>query len=105
VARSSLELRAERARSHREAVESQLEKHVPAIRQCRDSRSDCCDSSFCFTVTRTRSSEERVLFTATLRTLPPFQFGKPRLFRPFDGNDVEATTLRFLTQPVRSIAV
>ena len=38
----------------------------------RQSPCECCDSSLCFIVTRTRSSEERVLSTATLRTMLPF---------------------------------
>src|ERR1700719_1833418 len=43
---------------------------------------ECCDSSFCFMVTRTRSSEERVLSTATLRTMLPFNPVSPACFDP-----------------------
>ncbi len=49
---------------------------------CYHSPSECCDSSFCFTVTRTRSSEERVLSTATLRTMLPFNPVSPACFDP-----------------------
>src|ERR1700730_15831919 len=49
---------------------------------CYHSPSECCDSSFCFTVIRTRSSEERVLSTATLRTMLPFNPVSPACFDP-----------------------
>jgi hypothetical protein len=49
---------------------------------CHYSPSGCCDSSFCFTVTRTRSSEERVLSTATFRTMLPFNPVSPACFDP-----------------------
>ena len=55
---------------------------APAIRECRHSPGDCCDSSLCFIVTRTRSSEERVLSTATLRTMLPFNPVSPACFDP-----------------------
>jgi hypothetical protein len=49
---------------------------------CYHSPSECYDSSFCFTVIRTRSSEERVLSTATLRTILPFNPVSPACFDP-----------------------
>ena len=53
---------------------------------------DAAIPAFALSVTRTRSSEERVLSTATFaeRFDASFQSGKPSLFRTFDGYDVEA---------------
>jgi hypothetical protein len=52
------------------------------IKECHQSPYECCDSSLCFIVTRTRSSEERVLSTATLRTMLPFNPVSPACFDP-----------------------
>ena len=54
----------------------------PPIRECYHSACGCCDSSFCFSIARTRSSEERVLSTATLRTMLPFNPVSPACFDP-----------------------
>jgi hypothetical protein len=54
----------------------------PAIRECHHSPCERCDSSLCFIATRTRSSEERVLSTATLRTMLPFNPVSPACFDP-----------------------
>ena len=64
-----------------------LKELTPALDQiersiCHQSPWACCDSSFCFIVTRTRSSEERVLSTATLRTMLPFNPVSPACFEP-----------------------
>src|ERR1700694_5390269 len=49
---------------------------------CNHSACEWCDSRSCFIVTRTRSSEERVLSTATLRTMLPFNPVSPACFDP-----------------------
>src|SRR5215469_1566398 len=53
-----------------------------SIRGCHHSVYGCCDSSSCFSIARTRSSEERVLSTATLRTMLPFNPVSPACFDP-----------------------